>query len=106
MAFEPLAEPLQAEKGFVDRVNFEIGRETAQHVHHPAAHIAVEGVIARPHDHAGSREPIFVQMPRRAHGDAKRLGFVAARDHATVVVRQHHDRPAAQLRLETRSHDT
>jgi hypothetical protein len=43
---------------------------------------------------------MFVQMPGRTHGDAERLGFVAARDHAAVVVRQHHDRTPAQLRLE------
>ena len=42
-----------AEKGFVDRIDFEIGREVAQHLHHPRAHIAIERVIARPHDDAG-----------------------------------------------------
>ncbi len=99
MAFEARAEAAEAEKGFVDRIDFEIGRETAQHAPHARAHIAVERVIARPHDDAGGFETIAMQMPWRAHGDAERLGLVAARDHAAVVVRQHHDRPAAQLRL-------
>jgi hypothetical protein len=40
-----------------------------------------------------------VQVPRRTHGDAERLGLVAARDHAAVIVRQHDDRLTAQLRL-------
>ena len=99
MAFETRAETAEAEKGFVDRIDFEIGREGAQHLHHPAAHIAVERVIARPHDDAGGLESLAMQMPRRAHGDAERLGFVAARDHAAVIVRQHDDRLAAQLGL-------
>ena len=100
MAFKPRAETRHAEKRFVDRIDFEIGREVAQHLHYPRAHIAVERVIARPHDDAGGREAITMQVPRRAHIDAERLGFVAARDHAAVVVRQHNDRTAAQLRLE------
>jgi hypothetical protein len=38
-----------------------------------------------------------VQVPRRVHGDPECLGFVAARDRAAVIVRQHYDRLAAQL---------
>jgi hypothetical protein len=87
--------PAHAEKSFVDRIDFEIGREGAQHIHHPAAHIAVERVVARAHDHTGRRETHAVQVPRRPHLDAERLRLVAARDHAAVIVRQHDDRAAA-----------
>ena len=38
-------------------------------------------------------------MPRRAHLDAEGFGFVGARDDAAVIVREHHDRLAAQPRL-------
>lgn len=99
MAFEMRFEPAKAEESFVDRIDFKIGGEGAQHLHNPAAHIAIERVIARPHDHAGVLELPAMQVPRRAHGDPERLGLVAARDHAAVVVRQHDNRLTAQLRL-------
>src|ERR1700677_3246418 len=35
-------------------------------------------------------------MPGRAHLAAQGLGFVRARDDAAVIVREHHDRLAAQ----------
>ena len=95
MAFETRAETRHSEKCFVDRIDLEIGREVAQHLHHPGAHIAVERVVARTHNDAGGREAIAMQMPWRTHGDAERLGFVAARDHAAVIVGQHYDRLAA-----------
>ena len=42
-------------------------------------------------------------MPGRAHLDAEGFRFVRARDDAAVIVRQHHDRLAAQARLERAS---
>src|ERR1700733_13468561 len=38
-------------------------------------------------------------MPGRAHLDAEGLGFVRAGDDTAVIVREHHDRLAAQPRL-------
>jgi hypothetical protein len=38
-------------------------------------------------------------MPGRAHLDAEGFGFVRAHDDATVIVREHHDRLAAQAWL-------
>jgi len=64
LRFQPRAEAGQAEKGFIDRIDFEIRGEAAQHA---AAHIAVERVIARARDEAGVRETRAVQVPRRAH---------------------------------------
>ena len=49
MRFKPRLEAAEAEKGFVDRIDFEIGREVGEDAHHPRAHIAIERVIARPH---------------------------------------------------------
>jgi hypothetical protein len=39
VAFEALIEAGEAEKGFVDRIDLEIGREAGDHPHHPCAHI-------------------------------------------------------------------
>ena len=97
--FEARAKAFHAEEGFVDRVDFEIGCEVAQHLHHARAHIAIERVIARAHDDARFLELRAVQMPRCAHGDAERLRLVAAGDHAAVVVREHDDGTAAQFGL-------
>ena len=99
MAFQPALETAETEKGLIDRVDFEIGREAGDGAHHARAHIAVERVIARPHDHALGIDALSADVPGLAHRDAKRLGFVRARDHAAVIVRQHDDRPAAQPRL-------
>ena len=70
-----------------------------ENAHHAAAHVAVERVIARPHHDAGLAETLAAQMPGRAHLDAERFRFVRSRDDAAVIVRQHHDRLAAQGRL-------
>jgi hypothetical protein len=100
MAFKPCAETLRAEKGLVDRADFEIGREAAQHTYHARAHIAIERVIARAHDDAGGRKLIAMQAPWRAHGDAEGLGFVAARDSRSRRCRTVPHWPAAQFRPE------
>src|ERR1700735_4132310 len=49
-------------------------------------------IIARPHDDARSLETLAAEMPRGAHFDSESLGFVRARNHTAVVVRQHHNR--------------
>jgi len=46
MRFKPLLEAGQAEKGFVDRIQFKVGREVAEDAHHARAHVAIERVIA------------------------------------------------------------
>ena len=89
--------PSMPRKASFDRINFEIEREVAQHCHHSAAHIAVERVVARPHDDAGSLKPIPMKVPRRTHGRAPWPRCCS--DHAAVLARQHDDRAAAQLRL-------
>ena len=50
--FKPLLETAQAEEGFVDGIDFELGREAGQHPHHARAHVAVERVIAGADDDA------------------------------------------------------
>src|SRR3954468_356207 len=63
------------------------------------AHIAVERVIARPHNHALSIDALPADVPGFAHGDAERLGFIRASDHTSIIVRQYNNRPAPQCRL-------
>ena len=48
-------EAAEAEKGFVDRIEFELRREIGEHAHHARAHIAIERVIARAHAQDASR---------------------------------------------------
>jgi hypothetical protein len=95
----PSAPPCFNGPAYRYRINFEIGRELAQDVHHPGAHVAVERVIARPDDHAFGIDPLTADMPGLTHGDAERLRFVRARDDTTIVVGQHDNRFAAQPRL-------
>ena len=71
-----------------------------QHAHDAGAHVAVERVVARADDHAVPGEALPVQVPGCAHLDAERLGLVRAGDDAAIVVGQHHDGLAPQLRLE------
>ena len=90
---------VEAEKGLVDRVDFQGGREAAENAHDAPAHVAIEGVVRRADDHALRIDPLPAQVPRLAHADAERLGLVRAGDHTAIVVRQHDHRLAAQLRL-------
>ena len=99
MGFEPVLEAAEAEERLVDRVDFELRREVGKRPHHPRAHVAVEGVVAGTDDDTLRVHARAADMPGLAHGDAERLGFVGAGDHAAVVVRQHHHGLAAQGRL-------
>jgi len=76
----------QAEKGFVDRIQFKVGREVGEDAHHARAHIATERVVARAHARDLRAEPFPYHVPRLAHGDAERLGLIRAGDHTAVVV--------------------
>ena len=89
----------EAEEGLVNRVHLQVRREVAQHAHHPGGEVAVEGVVGTAHLHAPALELGAAQVPGVAHLDPERLGLVAARDHAAVVIGQHHHRHAAQLGL-------
>jgi hypothetical protein len=84
MRFELSFEPDQTQERFVDRIDFEVGCEVGEHAHHPRAHVAIERVIAGSHHDAGFPETLAAQMPGRAHLDAEGLGFVRARDDASV----------------------
>lgn len=90
MRLEAVLETAKAEKRLVDRIELELGRELFQHAHHARAHVAVKCVIARTHAQHAGIDALPHDMPRFAHGDAERLGFVGTRDHAPIVVGQHY----------------
>jgi hypothetical protein len=102
MSLQPVLKTAKAQERLIDGIDFEVGREIRQRLHDAGADIAIEGVIARAHDDALPNEPLFVEVPRRAHLNAESLGLIAAGDHAAIVVGQDHDRLTPQGR---RSHE-
>jgi hypothetical protein len=73
-----------------------------QHLHDAGADVAVERVITGADNDALGVHALAADMLGLAHEDAQRLGLVAAGDDAAVVVGEHDNRPAAQLRLKQR----
>jgi hypothetical protein len=86
MGFKACLEAGEAKERFVDRVDFQIGREARDRAHHATAHVAVERVIRAADDDTGRFEAVAAQVPRVAHHDAERLGLIAAGDHAAIIV--------------------
>jgi hypothetical protein len=89
----------EAEKGFVDGIDFEGRGEVAQRGHHPAAHVAIKGVVGAEGVDAGF-EFGAGQVPDFTHSDAASLGFGGAGNDAAVVVGKDNDGLAFQLGLE------
>ena len=96
---EAIFESGQAQERLVDAVDLKLGRKPCEGLHHAGAEIAIQGVVARSDDHALLKKFHLLEVPGVAHDDAEGLGLVRARDHAPVVVRQHHHRLADQRRL-------
>jgi hypothetical protein len=92
-------EVAETEESLVDRVELEIGCGLGKDTHHARAHVAIERVVARAHAQNILADALAHHMPRLAHYDAERFGLVRARDHAAVVVGEHDQRHATQLRL-------
>ena len=91
---------VKVQERLVDRVDLDGSGVVPQYLLHPSRHVAVQREIPRKdvdmvllHDIPDLEEGI-------THLDAERLGFVAPRDRAAVVVREHDDRLPVQLRTE------
>ena len=97
---EPVLEAAEAEEGLVDRVDLQLAAEVRQDAHHPRRQVAVEGVVRATHHDAAAGVAVLHEVPGVAHDDPEGLGLVRAGDDAPVVVRQDHDRHAAQGGLE------
>ena len=90
----------ETQEGFVDRIDLEVTRLLSEGGHHALGEIAVDGEVGREDaDAVRFAGPTHLEIGR-AHRDAQRLGFGRTRDHAAVVVREHHDRHADERRIE------
>ena len=86
-------------KGFVDAVNLHGGKLRGENGHDAGAHVAVERVVRAAHDDVVPAQLGADFELGIAHLDAEGLGFVAAGDHAAVVVAQDDDGASVQRGL-------
>ena len=93
-------EAVHAEEALVDAVDLLVGRETAEHGHHARAHVAVERVVGGFRDDAVLAGELAQLEPGHAHLHAERLHLLASGYDAAVVVGEHDDGTALQLRVE------
>ena len=75
----------QIQERLVDRVDFGFGGELLERLHHAAAHVAVERVVAGEDGDAVPLDQRADLEGRIAHVEAEGLGLVAAGDDAAVV---------------------
>ena len=94
-----MVKAFELQESFVYAVNLNIGGIALQDFHHPATHVAIEGVVRRKDLDFFPRKNVFVLKGRGSHGNPKGFCFVAARNYATVVIRQNHDGLSLPLRL-------
>ena len=88
------------QEGLVDRIHLEVACLLAEGGHHAFGEIAVDLEVGREDPDAMGFASTTDFEIRRTHRDTQRLGLGRTRDHAAVVVRQHHDRHADQRRVE------
>ncbi len=93
---EVAADAAHADEALVDAVDLLLRSKAGGDRRHAVAHVAVEREVRRQGDDAGVGELLPDLEPGRTHRDAERLGLVAARDRAAVVVAQDDDRPPQQ----------
>ena len=84
----------------VDRIYLYPRNQTFDDLHDAGAHVAVEGIVGAEGGHLLPAQLLAHLKVGRAHGNVELLGFFAAADDAAVVVGQHHDRFAVQVRAE------
>lgn len=73
-------------KAFVYAVNLYVAGKLAQHLHHPAAEVAIQGVIAAEYMDVMPAELIFDLEIGHPQVEAKRLSFIALGNHHAVIV--------------------
>ena len=95
-----MLEARQIEKGLIDRIDFEFGREGGQRLHHPPRHVTVKRIIRAEDGDAILFEFGPLQVIGIAHCEPERLRFIRQRDDAPVIVRQHRNRTPFEARIE------
>ena len=81
----------------VHRVDLHIWRHRLQGLHHPSAHVTVEGIVGAEHLGAHLRQLATHLEEGGSHLDAAVLDLLASCDHTTVVIGQHGHRHALEL---------
>ena len=70
------------------------------HRHDAVREVSIQREIGRETDDSLFFHKAFYLIERHAHFDAECFGFVTARDHTTVVAREHHNRLPLQIGTE------
>lgn len=76
----------QIDEAFIDAVHLLRVAQACGQRHHAVAHVAIQRKVGRQGDEPGFFFQVADLVPRRAHLDAQRFGFVASRNRAAVVV--------------------
>ena len=87
-------------KTFVNGVHLRARRILTQNLHHAVGQVGIQSVVAAECKHAVLGDQGFAFKPGLAHAHAQGFGFVGARYHAAIVVRQHHHGHVAQVGAE------
>jgi len=90
----------QISERFIDRVHLDGRDKPLDDCHHSFAHVTVQCVVAGKHHHAPALQVTANLKVRRAHLDSECFGLGRASYHAAVIVGEHYDRGAPQIRAE------
>jgi hypothetical protein len=71
--------------------------ELSERFHHPPTQITVEIIVRREHGDIVLMNDRACLEIWNAHGDAEFLGFITARDYASVVVAEYHNGTVAEF---------
>ena len=86
-----IVEAVETQERFVYRIYFGSGRESGEDAHHPARHIAVEGIVGGEYCYIVLLYQLFELVGGFTHRDAQCLGLVGASYDAAVVIAQYYD---------------
>ena len=90
----------KVQKHFIDGINFNVWDKFQNGTHHPSRHVVVQRVIGGPNHHLMTIESISTLERGFTHTNASIFGLLRSRDHASIVVGQHHDGSSFKLGLE------
>jgi len=90
----------EVQETFINRIDFHIWREVVIDLNDPPRNITVKRIVTGKHPDPVCFNLVSDQVQWLAHLNAERLGFVASRDRASVIVRQHNHRHVLQSWIE------
>ena len=91
---------VEIEETFIDTVDLDMRRGLGEQAHYPLGQIAIERIVGGQHRDIVAFDDGPHLEQRHAHGDAEPLRFRRAGDDAAVIVGEHDNRAAGQVRLE------